>query len=187
MLKRVIVPGLLGGVVLIVWTFIVNGILGFRSSVDMKQVADERRVYGVLRDSIVEPGRYIVNPELTASETFPGGEPVFSILYSGMGHESAGMLALLQLALFFLASIFAAWMLSVSSARVLNSYARKVLFFVAIGLLFGLYGDLMLLNIDGYPNKEALLIALNDVIAWSLVGLAVAWRTQPEPGMVTGT
>lgn len=38
MLRRVVVPGLLGAVVLIVWTFLVNGLLGFKSRIDMRPV-----------------------------------------------------------------------------------------------------------------------------------------------------
>ena len=187
MLKKVIVSGFLGGIVLILWTFVVNGLFGFRSSIDMKQIPDEGQVYEVLKESIIDPGRYVVNPDLTTTGIFPGGEPVFSIQYSGMGHEYAGKMALFQLAIFFVAPILAAWMLSVTSARILNSYAHKVLYFVGIGLLIALYGDLMLFNIDGYPLKDALLITLNDVITWTLVGLAVAWRIKPEPGIVPGT
>ena len=128
MLKKVIVSGLLGGVVLVVWTFTVNGILGFRSNVDMKPIRNERQVYECLKGSIVEPGRYICNPELTLSGTFPGEEPVFSIHYSGMGHESAGGQVLVQLAVFLLAPMIGAWMLSVTSGPIISSYPRKVLF-----------------------------------------------------------
>jgi len=37
-LRRVIVPGLLGAVVLIAWTFVVNGVLGFYASQDTIRV-----------------------------------------------------------------------------------------------------------------------------------------------------
>jgi hypothetical protein len=184
MLRKVIVSGLLGGIVLFGWTFVVNGILGFRSSMDMNQVPAERQVYEILQQSIIEPGRYIFNPELTSPGTFPGGEPVFSVHYSGMGHESAGRLMVLQLALFFVAPTIGAWMLSVTSGRILASYPRKVLFFAAIGLLLAVYGALQSFGIDSYPLGDALMLAGRDVLSWTLVGLAVAWRMQPEPGRV---
>ena len=105
MLKRIIVAGLLGGVVLFVWTFFANGILGFNSKINMKQVPQERQVYEVLKANIVEPGRYVCNPELTSERRFPEGEPVFSILYGGGGHEFAGLLMLVELVIFFSAPI----------------------------------------------------------------------------------
>ena len=90
MARKIIVPGLFGGLTLIVLTLVVDGILGLNSRIKMKLIPDESRVYEVLKENIIEPGRYICNPELSSSFEFPEGEPVFSILYGGMGHEAAG-------------------------------------------------------------------------------------------------
>ncbi len=182
MFKKVVVSGLLGFVVLFAWGFIVNGVFGFNSRINMKQIPDERQVYKVLKDSVVEPGRYIFNPELTPSGMFPEGEPVYSVQYSGIGHESAGKMMLFQFALLLLASMIAVWMLSLTTPRVLFSYPRKVLFFMAIGLLFAVFGDLMNFGIDKYSLNDALLIAANDILAWTLVGLVVAksFRLKPD-------
>ncbi len=179
MRKNVIIAGLLGGLVLIVWTFVVNGLLGFQANIDMNQLPAEREVYEVLRTHVVEPGRYALNPELTEGERFPDNEPVFSVLYSGMGHESAGKLMLVGLGVFFLAPLIAAWMLSLGSEKLLSSYLQKVLFFAAIGLLFALSGDLMNFGIGGYAAKDTALLALNHIVAWILVGLVVARRILP--------
>lgn len=62
MLKKVILSGLLGAIVLMMWTFVSNAMFGFRSRMDMKQIPDERLVYEVLKKSIAEPGRYILLP-----------------------------------------------------------------------------------------------------------------------------
>ena len=101
-----------------------------------------------------------------------------------MGHEAAGRLMVLQLALFFVSPTIGAWMLSVTSGRVLASYPRKVLFFAAIGLLMAVYGALQNFGIDSYPLGDALMLAGRDILSWALVGLMVAWRMQPEPGRV---
>jgi len=179
--KNMIRAGLLGGVVLVAWTFVVNGLLGFQASIDMKSIETERQVYQVLKQHIVEPGRYIVNPALTSEQRFPNGEPVFSVLYGGVGHESAGRLMLVGLVGFFLAPLIASWLLSQTSAQVLSSYPRKVLFFVGIGLLLAIFSDLTNFGIGRYPVTDAVMLATNHVIAWTLVGLVVAWRIRPEP------
>ena len=181
MRRRVIISGLLGAVVLVVWTYLVNGILGFGSSIDRKSISAERQVHELLKASLSEPGRYIANPELTPAGTFAEGEPVFSILHSGMGHESAGTVMLVQVAMFLIAPMIGAWMLSVSSPWMLSSYPRRVLFFAAMGLLVAFYGGITNFGIDSYPPRDALMLALLDVITWILVGLAVAWRMRPEP------
>lgn len=180
MLKKVIISGALGGIVLIVWIFTVNGMLGFQARIDMKQIDAERQVYEMLKVHIVDPGRYVMNPELKPGGPFPYGEPVFSVLYGGVGHEAAGSLMLLNLAVGFLTVIIGAWMLSQTSNQVLSSYSRKVIFFTAIGLLVAIFTDLTKFGIGGYPLKDAIFMAINHIVVWTLVGLAVAWKMTPD-------
>ena len=88
---------------------------------------------------------------------------------------------LVQVAMFLIAPMIGAWMLSVSSPWMLSSYPRRVLFFAGMGLLVAFYGGITNFGIDSYPPRDALMLALLDVITWILVGLAVAWRMRPEP------
>ena len=143
MAKKVIVAGLLGGVALMVWMFVVNGIFGFHARLTMKEVTAER------------------------------------VLYGGMGHEAAGMLMLAGLVVFILAPMLGAWMLSRASDRVLSSYPRKVMFFLALGVQFALVSDMMAFGIGGYPFKDVILLGLNHIGAWTVVGLVIAWRITP--------
>jgi hypothetical protein len=180
MTKKVLISGLLGGLTLVVWMFLVNGLLRFNSSMNMKQIPNESEVYEILKENITEPGRYTCNPELTPERRFPEGEPVFSILYGGVGHEAAGRNMLVGLVVFFLSSIVASWLLSLTSERILSSYPRKVFFFFLIGLLFALFNDLTNFGIGDYPLSDAFIFAIHDIIVWTVVGLVVAWRMKPE-------
>ena len=176
MSKRVIGAGLLGAMVLMAWTIVVDGLLGFHSSIAMKRLGGEQQVYEVLKQYVVDPGRYSVNPPLTSDQRFPEGEPVFSVLYGGSGHEAAGRSMLIGLAVFLVTPVIAAWMLSQMSGRVLSSYARKVAFFVGIGLLFALFSDVADMGIGGYPAGDTLKLAFRHVADWTLLGLVIAWR-----------
>jgi hypothetical protein len=181
MVKKIVVAGLLAGVVMIGWTLVVNGVLRFRVALDMNQMPNEREVYRLLETSIPEPGRYVCNPEPTDSG-FPPDEPVFSVLYGGVGHEAAGMTTLLQLLLAFIVPVLATWLLSLCSPRVLSSYGRKVAFFAAIGLLIGLTSHLTEFGIGGYPLTSALVLFAHEIALWTAMGLVVAWRLKPaEP------
>ena len=102
-----------------------------------------------------------------------------------MGHESSGGQALVQLTVLLIAPMIGAWMLSATSRRTISSYPRKVLFFAAIGMLFAVFSDLMNSGIDGYSLNDALILAVHDIIVWTLVGLVVAWRVTPESAVVT--
>jgi len=181
MVKKVVIAGLLGWVVLIVWGFVVNGVFRFNSHINMNQIPNERQAYQFLKDTITEPGRYIINPEQTASGLFPDGEPVYSIHFSGISHETAGRLMLLQLAILLLIAMITAWMLSLSSQRILSSYPRKVLFFIGIGLLISGSSFLTNYGIDRYSLTDALLLAIHDIGLWTILGLLFAWRITPEP------
>ena len=180
MLKKVIISGLLGWIVLAVWTFVANGIFGFRSRIDMRQIPDERRVYEILKENVVAPGRYVCNPAPSSSGFFPDEEPVFSIVYSGLGHGSAGTESLVHMLIGLCATIIASGMLAVASPRILSSYLRKVLFFTAIGLLFAVNTDLASSGIGGYPPADAMLLAAHSVVVWTLAGLVVGWRLKPD-------
>ena len=184
MFKKVLLPGLLGGFVLILWTIIVNGILGFKSSMDMKHIPNENQVYEILKENITEPGRYISNPQIVDNR-FPENEPVFGVIYGGIGHEAAGWIMLIQLPLIFLAPIVATFMLSITSKKILESYFRKVLFFTGIGLLVALFTDLMDFGIGNYPLKDAFIYAIYNIITWTVIGLVVAWRMKPAPNIST--
>ena len=176
---RFVLPGILGGLVMLIWAVAINGLLGFKARIDMKLLPNEPQIYAVLKESIVESGRYACNPALTDDGTFPDGEPAFSILYGGVGHEAAGWEALVQLPLFFALPILAAWVLSRAGDGVLSSYPRKAAFFAAIGLLIGASSHLMSFGIGGYPIDSALALALHDAAVWTLAGLVMAWRITP--------
>jgi hypothetical protein len=180
MSKKIILSGLLGGLTLIIWMVVISGIFGFRSMIDMKQIPDDRQVYELLKSHITEPGRYLCNPELTSERIYPEGKPVFSILYSGLGHEAAGEEALFGLLFAFCSTIIGAYLLSLTSDKIISSYPRKVLFFTIIGLLIAIFSDFNNYGIDGYPFGDALLLGINDLFAWTVVGLVVAWYFKPQ-------
>jgi hypothetical protein len=182
MWKRIILAGVLGAVAMTVWAFLVNGIFWFTKDIAMKEIPDERAVYEVLKKNIIAPGRYVCNPAIVPPGMFPLNEPVFGITYSGEGHEAAGREQLVHLAIAFLASLIAAWMLSVASDRILSSYFRRALFFAVIGLLFAVFSDLQKAGISSYPLHDALLWAAYDVAMWTVVGFVVAWCIKPAPG-----
>jgi hypothetical protein len=62
-----------------------------------------------------------------------------------------------------------------------------VLFIAAIGLLLAVFGHLMSLGVGGYSLNDAPILAVHEVILWTVVGLVVAWRMKREPGDVTSS
>jgi hypothetical protein len=179
-MKRIIVAGLLGSLMLAVWLFTVNGLLGLNSMINMRKVADEQKVYEVLKENVTEPGRYVVNPEPAGEGRYPENEPVYGLFYSGMGHGTAGSYMIASLAVLLLVPFISAWILAQASEKVLSSYPRKIFLFFLIGILFALFSDFNQFGIDGYPLRDAALLGLSHVVLWTLMGAVIAWRIRPS-------
>lgn len=178
-MKRVILAGLVGGLVMIVWLVVADGILGLRRGIDMTQVPHERAVYGFLVEHVTEPGRYVVNPEVIPGQGFPGGDPIFAVHYTGLGHDDAGQEMLTGLVVALLSCVAGAWLLANSSARIQSRYGSRVLYFSVIGLVMALFGVGARFGLAAYPMDSALALGGHDLAAWVLAGLVVASLVKP--------
>jgi hypothetical protein len=180
MTKKIILSGFMGGIAMSVWMFVVNGLFRFSVHMNMKTLANEPEVYELLKASVLEPGRYVVNPTVNPQIGFPLNEPVFGLTYSGFGHEAAGPLMLVGLVTMFGVTILAAWMLSRTSLEFRSGYVRRILFFTAIGLLFAISIDLGSFGIAGRPLTDALILGLHRILMWTFVGVVAAWFMKGE-------
>lgn len=179
--RKILFAGLAGAFVLLLWTFILNVLFGFNTRFTMTPVPNEREVYSLLSRSITEPGRYLCSPALTPDGGFPEHEPVFGISYAGLGHEAAGTGELLGLAEILIAPLIGAWMLSRTSDQFRSRFSRRLGFFIALGLLLALTGDLQSFGIGGSPVSLALLLALRTLVTWTIIGAVVASLMGPVP------
>jgi hypothetical protein len=178
-MKRVLIGGLLGGIVMILWLVVADGILGLKRSIDMKTLPNERTVYAFLSEHVTEPGRFICNPEVVPNQGFPGDDPIFAVHYTGLGHDDAGQEVILGLVYAFLAPIVGAWLLWNASTRVLSRYSSRLLFFAAVGFVMALLGVSARFGIASYSFGDAVALGLHDFAAWVSAGLAVAWKVIP--------
>jgi hypothetical protein len=178
-MQRVILGGLLGGAVLMVWFVVVDGILGFKRGIEMNTVPDETSVYAFLVDHVPEPGRYVVNPEILPAQAFPEHDPVFSIQYSGLGHADAGQEILVGLVVMLLAPVVGAWLLFNASSSILSRYGSRLMFFSVIGLVFTLFGVMMRFGLASYSLGNAVALSVHDLAAWIVAGLVVARFVRP--------
>lgn len=178
-LRRTIVAGLLGTVVLFVWFVVVDGFLGFERNIQMRQLDDERAVYAFLAEHVRTPGRYVCNPEVLPEQRFPGNEPIFSVQYSGLGHADAGQEMLVGLIIMLVAPFVGALLLAGASNRVLSKYSTRLLFFSGIGVVMALFGVMERFGLASYPLGPAAALSLHDLAAWVVVGVPVAWLVKP--------
>jgi hypothetical protein len=180
-MKKVMLAGLLGGLAMIAWLILVDGILGFKRGIDMNRLQEEREVYGFLLEHVAEPGRYVVNPEVVPEQGFPGGDPIFAVHYTGLGHQDAGQEVLVGLVVIFLSCTAGAWLVANASDRVRSRYSLRVVFFGMIGLVASLLGLGARFGLAVYPFSDALTLSFHDLVAWMLAGLLVAKLVEPPP------
>jgi hypothetical protein len=185
-LKRVLVGGLLGAAVLMAWFVVADGFLGFKRSIDMKRLGDERMVYAFLAEHVTEPGRYVCNPELLPEQRFPGQAPIFAVQYSGLGHDDAGQEILVGLVVALLASMGGAWVLAHASTRILSRYSARVLFLAMVGIVLGLLTVAGRFGISGYPLSAAVALGAHDLAGWVLAGLAMGLVVRPSGERASG-
>ena len=181
MARRIVVSGVLGGIVLILCAFVANAFFGLRPSIGMRTVANEPELYKLLSENAAVPGGYIVNPPAGETGEPEPGRPVFSVRHSGVGHDDAGQLMIMELVIGIVAAMIATYLLTFASDRIAASYLKRVLFFSAIGLLLAVFSDLTQFGIGGYPLQSAVLLAVNSVVSWTLVGVVVGALRPPRP------
>jgi hypothetical protein len=189
MKKEVLAAGLLGGVVMLVWLFVTNAVLPFKSNLihQALPLANQLEVHEALRDNITESGTYNI-PYLSreAEAQFPdyGNQPVYSITYEGYTHgggsggSTMSSFPVVIMAV-FIPPLIAAWMLSVASPAILAKYTRRFLFVAVLGVIVALYDDVLQMAFGPQPKDYLTFLALNNLIAWTLTGLVIARRIRP--------
>jgi hypothetical protein len=180
MKRTILFPAAAGAVALIVWTFLLNVLFGLEARFAMKPVPHEREVYDVLKSAVTEPGRYLCNPALTADGTFPDGEPVFGINHSGVGHESALVGEVVGILEFLIIPLIGAWLMSITSGQFRGRFVNRMGFFLIIGVVVAIAGDLHGFGIGGSPVSLALIFAARTTVTWMVLGLAIAATTRPD-------
>ncbi len=179
MIKRVLLAGLAGGLVLIAWAFVANAFFGLSARLLMNQVRDEGFIFSVLVAAVPGPGVYIVNPPIEGPEGFAPDAPVFSVLAGDVGHGAAGTGMVIGIVLAFVLALMVAGLMASASDRVLSRYWKRAAFVATIGLLLALVGDVSRWGIGGYPLDTALALGVNRFGSWVVVGLVMAWILRP--------
>jgi hypothetical protein len=177
--RGVLIGGLLGGLMMIAWFVVADGILGLKSSIDMKTLPNEREVYAYLNENITEPGRYVCNPEILPEQRFPGEAPIFGVNYTGLGHDDAWQEMVLGLLVAVLAPLTGACLLRNASTRVLSQYGSRLVFFATIGIAVVLLVVLARFGLAAYSLSDAVMLGLHDLAGWVLAGVLVAWKVTP--------
>jgi len=182
--KHIIIAGLLGAVVMVVWLTISFAVLRIGGKA-IRPLPDQAEVHAALKQRIKEVGNYAclyVSSEQEANQ-FPNyrDEPLYEITYKGHTHNTVPGFKHLGVLSILLAPLVAAWLLTKASESILARYATRVLFVTALGLFVAVGGDWPRAVADEQPLGSLLLATANSLVTWLLVGMLIAWRIRPRP------
>lgn len=178
MKKKILLSGLLGALVIMVWITISSEII-LLSGDKTEEIQDDKEIHSILKNRLQKSGIYWLpghEGQNQGQYADYENEPIFFVYYAGTTPGTMIAPTIVEFVSIFLTPMIAAWLLSMASMKILARYSRRVLFVAVIGLLFAVYGDLF----SHKPLDRMLLSSINHVIAWTLVGLVLAWRIKPE-------
>ncbi len=183
MTKRIIVSGLLGTVVMVVWTIFSFAVLRSGGR-EIRPVPDQAGLHAALKARITQPGTYAclyVSSEREAAQ-FPNyrDEPLYSITYTGTTHNTVPGFKNLGALSIVLAPMLAAWLLAKSSGHWFRRYPTRVAFVTMLGVFVAIAGDWPRAVADEQLASGLLQTTANTIATWLLAGLAIAWRITPE-------
>jgi hypothetical protein len=179
---RVLRTGLGAGVVALVCTALVQGLLPFRDTLGYKEAPEEATVLSILDRALTETGLYLVPghspPDSLFRARYEAG-PLFRIhsLRRGAGGPPHVVISMLAV---FLAPLVPAWVLFLLCRSGRPSFARRVTLVFLFGVFLALSGHIQLWGTELYPFSYALLLTFDALFTWMVVGLVLAWRISPE-------
>jgi hypothetical protein len=183
MKKRIAISAVLGGLVIFAEMAAFRVFLPGVGSSPLRTLPDQVRIHRALKAVITQPGTYICPylPMEERSAIFPDylNEPVFAVIYRGHTHSTVPGFASFGILHFLLAPLVAACLLSQASARILKSYARRVVFMTALGLFIAVSADLPRMLTDELPLHIAVEMAVISLITWAGAGAVLAWIIKP--------
>lgn len=186
-MKKILIAGILGGVVAFVWSSFAHMVLP-TGTMGIRSLPNEEAVMTAMKQSIPEPGFYYfpgmdMSRKLTPEEEkawaakYAAG-PVGILVYNPAGGAPMSPRQLLtELASVLLAGLVLAWVLSLAPVSVCRGGAAGAL----IGLFAWLSLSVSMWNWFDFPGAYLLSEAIDQVIGWLLAGLVMALLLRPKP------
>ncbi len=178
MTKRVLLGGIVGGVVLFAWGAIWHMVLPL-SGIGIRAMPNEEPVIAAMRENLLEPGFYFFPGEGvdTMSEEWMAryrAGPIGVLIYNPVGWEPLSSTQLLtELLSNIVAALLAAYLLGLA-APALAGYGAKAAFVTLLGLFPGLDVDVGYWNWYGFPGDYTIGVMVDHLLGWFFAGLVLA-------------
>ena len=182
--RRVVSAGLFGGGAGILWTVLSMGLVPVRDSMGWKEVPNEEVVLQALDANLPETGLYLVPGHSPPDSLFPARHeagPLFRVhsLPNGTEGPIRPLISILSL---LLAPLVPAWILVQACRHGSPSFGMRVAVVASFGVFLALTANIQLWGMERYPLTYSLLMSVNGILTWAVIGMVLAWRIRPDPG-----
>ncbi|MBZ5725790.1 MAG: hypothetical protein LAP87_12420 [Acidobacteriia bacterium] len=191
MAKRVLLAGLLGGLILFVWEFVAHEALPLGEA-GLKALPNEPAARAALKQAAPDTGLYIFPaPDLTPGMTRAQQQQAMQVMLDKIRTGPVGILAIhpdgvptpfaQQLATQFATDVVAMLLAAALLARAAASrgFGGRLLLVTLLGLLPSLRAGIPYWNWYGFPATYVAAQATVDVVGFFLGGLVLAWLVRP--------
>lgn len=190
---RILISGVVGGIVFFFWGFLVHVVFQFYSDV-IRSVPDENAIRAVVQAEIPESGAYFFpaypqhDSEMTElevealtaqfNERHEAG-PIGLLFVQKEGMKAMQpMIFIRGLGIFVLVGLVASLLLA-AAAPAMPSYVGRVLFILSIGVVVVLFSDISAWNWWHMPGDYTRTHVIDHLVAWALAGAAMAGIVKP--------
>lgn len=176
--KRIVLAGILAGIVVFAWGALSHMVLGLGET-GIKQIPNEDTVLATMKGNIIEPGFYFFpwgdesTPEGMKQweEKYKRG-PIGVLIYQPAGRTPMGPGQLgTELGIDIVAALIAAALLAQAAAV---GFGGRLLFVVLLGLFGAVATNISYWNWYGFPTDYTLAVVADEIIGWTLAGLVLA-------------
>ena len=180
-MKKVLLPGILGGIAVFVWSFISHMVLPI-GEMGVKAVnANEDAILSTMKSNLTDPGFYILpgvnmktataEQQTTQQAKWKAG-PTAVIAYNPTGWDAMSLAQLIRQLLFqILCALIAAFIISATVASLFN----RALMVMLMGVFSWLTVNVPQWNWYGFPVSFTIGQGLDHLISWLIGGLVIAW------------
>jgi hypothetical protein len=185
-MRKVIIGGIVAGLVVFIWGFVSHVILPL-GEVGIRQIPNEDAVVGAVKDSISEPGFYFFpgmdlrrkpteEEERAWTAKYAAG-PSGVLIYHPQGETP---MSPRQLGTEALTNIIAAWIAALLIWQVAGGFGARVLFVTLLGLFSWVTISVPYWNWYRFPADFTIAEAIDQIVGWLLAGLVLAAIVKPK-------
>jgi hypothetical protein len=181
-MKKTLLGGLVGGVILFVWSFLAWTVLPLHTS-SLREIPNEEAVVSALKPALPSRGVYMLrhNPGMGAEKAAQDAwiekikqGPTGLIFYDPNGSDPMMVGQMVTgLIIDILSALVVAWLLTRSTA-LSASYLSRVMFCGIFAIFVTTFDYLSMWNWMGYPGDFTTGLVVDALIAWLLAGLGIA-------------